>query len=302
MSPHKKRRIKRWSIRILVLIIVLPIATLALVRYAGWLRMRQTDREIKAFLGPHHVTAQIDTLQTRGRDIVYLKTSKGEPKKGALIFVHGSPGSLDVFLDYMIDTALLARVDLIAYDRPGFGNSSFGLSEPSLSSQANMLYELMKTQAYEQYWLAGHSYGAPVLLQTAIRRPASIKGICLIAGSISPDLEPKSVAWRKWIDLPLVRDLIPVSMRVSNEELMSLRQDLVMLEDDWDRLHMPVSIIHGNKDVLVPFENMHYAREKLINADTVTTLTFDGESHFILWTHKQEIVGELVKLMDIVKR
>jgi pimeloyl-ACP methyl ester carboxylesterase len=87
-----------------------------------------------------------------------------------------------------------------------------------------------------------------------------VSGICFIAGSVSPELEPQSTGWRKWIDLPLLRDLLPVSMRVSNEELMSLRQDLTMLEDDWDRLSMPVSIIHGTKDVLVPYENLAYAK------------------------------------------
>lgn len=301
MSLHKKHRIRRWSIRILLLIILLPIATLVTVRYAGWLRMRKSDREIKATLGPHQVSPVIDTLTVRGRDIVYLKTSWGDKKEGALILVHGSPGSLDAYVDYMSDTALLSRVDLITYDRPGFGNSEFGTSEPSLSRQGEILSDLMDQLGYRRYFLAGHSYGAPVLLQTAIRHPQKVAGISMIAGSISPEMEPESAAWRKWIDLPFLRDILPISMRVSNEELMSLRQDLVMIEDDWDRLDIPVSIIHGTKDVLVPFENLNYAKNKLTNADTIFEKVFEGESHFILWTHKQQIVEELVKLIDASK-
>jgi pimeloyl-ACP methyl ester carboxylesterase len=260
--------------------------------------MRKTDREIKAFISPHHITPLIDTLHLRGRNIVYLKTSIGDKKEGALILVHGSPGSLDVFLDYMVDTSLLNRADLITFDRPGFGNSDFGVAESSLSRQAYMLVDLMDSLGYKKYWLAGHSYGAPVLLQAAIHRPRKIAGLCFIAGSVSPELEPKSTAWRKWIDLPLLRDLLPVSMRVSNEELMTLRQDLTLLEDDWDRLSMPVSVIHGTKDVLVPYENLDYAKQKLTESDTVFIRTFEGESHFILWTHKKQIVEELVRLMD----
>jgi pimeloyl-ACP methyl ester carboxylesterase len=263
--------------------------------------MRKTDREIKAFLGPHQVQITIDTFVIHHRNIVYLKTSKGEPKKQALVLVHGSPGSIDAYLDYMVDTALLSRVDIVAYDRPGFGNSTFGLSEPSLAHQANILNQLLDSLQYDRYWLAGHSYGAPVIVQEAIRHPAKIAGLSLIAGSVSPELEPKSVSWRKWLDLPLLRDLLPISMRVSNEELITLRQDLIMMDDDWDRLKMPVSIIHGTKDVLVPFENMAYAQKQLIKADTVTTLTFEGESHFILWTHKQAIVNELLQLIDMGK-
>lgn len=298
MSIHRKRKFRRWSVRILLLVVIIPVVILGTVRYFGWLKMRKTDREIQAFLGPYQVSSVIDTAKLRGRDIVYLKTWKGEQKDGALILVHGSPGSLDVFLDYMVDSALLNRVDLISFDRPGFGNSGFGTSGYSLSRQADILYDLMKTLGYTRYWLAGHSYGAPVLLQAAIRHPSDISGICLIAGSIDPAMEPQSTSWRKWIDLPLVRDLLPVSMRVSNEELMSLRQDLIMLEDDWDRLSMPVSVIHGTKDALVPFENLEYAKAKLSGADTIFTRIFEGESHFILWTHKKQIVEELVKLID----
>ena len=298
MSPHRKRKFRRWSYRILLLIILLPLVTLAIVRYAGWMRMRKTDREINAFLGPHHVTSLIDTVKLRGRDIVCLKTSLGEKKERALILVHGSPGSLDVFLDYMVDTALLNRVDIVTFDRPGFGNSGFGVSEPLLLHQGEILDDLMDSLGYHDYILAGHSYGAPVLLEAAIRRPDKITGLCFVAGSVSPELEPKSTGWRKWIDIPLLRDLLPVSMRVSNEELMSLRQDLTLLEDDWDRLTMPVTVIHGTKDVLVPYENLAYATEKLTEADTVFTRVFEGESHFILWTHKKQIVDELVKLID----
>ena len=301
MSLHKKRKLRRWTVRIVLLIILLPIATLITVRYAGWFRMRKTDREIMATLAIHQVNAGFDTLTLKGRAIEYVKTSVNDSMDNALILVHGSPGSIDAMLAFMTDTSLLARGDVIAYDRPGFGNSGFGSSAPSLSRQADILLALMDSLGYKKYWLMGHSYGAPVLLLAAMRYPQKVAGICFVAGSISPELEPESISWRKWIDLPFVREILPISMRVSNEELMPLRQDLIMLEDDWDRIDMPVSIIHGTKDVLVPFENLAYAKKKLINADTVFTKVFEKESHFILWTHEKEIVAELVRLMDYSK-
>lgn len=263
--------------------------------------MRKTDREIMATLAIHQVNAGFDTLTLKGRAIEYVKTSVNDSMDNALILVHGSPGSIDAMLAFMTDTSLLARGDVIAYDRPGFGNSGFGTSAPSLSRQADILLVLMDSLGYKKYWLMGHSYGAPVLLLAAMRHPHRVAGICFVAGSISPDLEPQSVSWRKWIDLPFIREILPIAMRVSNEELMPLRQDLIMLEDDWDRIDMPVSIIHGTKDVLVPFENLAYAKEKLTNADTVFTKVFEKESHFILWTHEKEIVAELVRLMDYRK-
>ena len=283
----------------MLLLILVPVAALAMVRYAGWLKMRKTDREIKAYLGPHNVNPLIDTLHCLGRDIVYLRTSKQEKIEQAILFVHGSPGSMDAYLDYMADTALLKHADLVTFDRPGFGNSGFGVSEPSLARQADLVAEIMRQLGYKRYFLVGHSYGAPVILQAAVRHPELVAGLCFIAGSVSPTLEPKNVSWRKWIDLPLLRDLLPVSMRVSNEELMSLKQDLNMLEDDWQALSMPVSIIHGSADALVPFANLDYAKLQLVSSDSVLIKVFPGESHFILWTKQKEVSDELVKLLGV---
>ena len=296
MSLHRKHRLRRWIVRILLILVLLPIAAMLLVRTTGWMRMRKSDWDIRSSLQPHEVNDTIVTIPLRGRNISYLKTFLAPAKEEAMIFVHGSPGSLDAYLDYMADTSLLAKVDLISYDRPGFGNSDFGKSETSLSGQADILNALMTSLGYQKYWLVGHSYGAPVLLHAAMRRPARINGMCLIAGSVSPELESKS--WRKWLDIPIVREIMPVSMRVSNEELTSLRYDLALMEDDWDRLTMPVTIIHGTNDILVPFENVAYAQEKLVNADTVFTHIMNSESHFILWTHEEEIVKNLLELSN----
>ncbi len=301
MAPHKKKTLRRWSVRILIFITLVPLGMMILIRSAGWMSMRKSDREIRSFLVAHHVESRLDTISCRNTPVVYLKTWKGKGKKDAFIFVHGSPGSMDAFLDYTVDSSLLAYADLVTYDRPGFGNSDFGTSWPSLPLQAEALKALMDTLGYQRYWLAGHSYGAPVIVETVMRFPSRVAGISLIAGSVDPAQEPRAV-WRKWLDLPLVRGLLPVAMRVSNEELMPLRNDLLMIEDDWDRITVPVSLIHGTSDVLVPFANMAFAKEKLTNADTILTKTFEGQSHFILWTHKNEIVQELIALVKVSER
>jgi len=296
MAISKWKKIRRWITRILLFLILFPIGTLFVVRSAGLFKMRKPDGEILNFLKQHHVSGEINSITFHRHRVVYLRTSIGEKKKDAFLFVHGSPGSIDAFLDYMVDTALLSHADLITYDRPGFGNSAFGKSMPSLSMQAETAIALMDSLGYERYWLAGHSYGGPIIVQAAMDHPHRIGGLCIVAGSVSPELEPRA-PWRKWIDLPVIRQLLPTSMRVSNEELMPLKQDLTMIEDDWDKLKMPVSLIQGTKDVLVPFENLHYAEEKLTRSDTVLVKIFKDESHFILWTDKDVIVAEMLKLM-----
>jgi pimeloyl-ACP methyl ester carboxylesterase len=297
MAISKMKKIRRWVTRILLFLILFPLGTLFIVRTAGLFKMRKADGEIMSFLKQHHVAGEIGKITFHGRRIVYLKTMSGDKKKDAFLFVHGSPGSMDAFLDYMVDTNLLSHADLIVYDRPGFGNSGFGKSMTSLTMQAQTVSALMDSLGYERYWMAGHSYGGPIIIQAAMDHPRHIGGICLIAGSVSPELEPRS-PWRKWIDLPLVRQLLPTSMRVSNEELMPLRQDLVMIEDDWEKIKIPVLLMQGTKDVLVPFANLAYAKDKLTQSDSVMVKIFEGENHFILWTQKEVVVEELIRLVQ----
>jgi pimeloyl-ACP methyl ester carboxylesterase len=301
--PRRKGKVIRWSTRILALIILLPLAILLIANYAGWMRMRKTDREIYAVLGPYVAKVDIDTTHIRGRTIAWIRASGDEtPKNTAVILVHGSPGSIDIALPYMSDTALLARADIIAYDRPGFGNSGYGTSLPSLLRQADVLNTLMDSLGYTSYYLLGQNYGSAVSARAAMQRTGKLKGLCLISASVDPGLQPHTPVWRKWVDLPILRGIIPATMRVSNEELMSYYYDLSMMEDDWDRLTMPVALLHGDEDPLSPIDNLGFSLQKLVSADTVYSRVFPGESQFVFWTRKAEVVGELMTLMDFVQR
>lgn len=262
------------------------------------MKMRKSNDQILGVLHSYPVEKKIDTLTIGQRQITYLWTSKtGKKKKQAILFVHGSPGAMDAYLKYMHNDSLLSVADLIVYDRPGFGHSDFGKSLPSLRGHASILFEVMNHFGYERYWLIGHSYGGSVIVQAAIDHPQKIAGLGIIAGSITYEMEPKA-GWRKWIDLPFIRILLPYTFRVSNDELKTLRSDLRMVDDDWHFITAPVSIMHGTKDVLVPFGNLELAREKLVNADSVRTLIFEDENHFILWTQTEQIVKEILALMN----
>lgn len=294
---RRRRKIFRWIRWIALALLLLPVISLLLMRLTGAMRLRLTNDEIMGRLFEKRIEKSIHTFSVGNRTIEYLHTGEeAKKKKEAIIFIHGSPGSLDAFLKFMHHDSLLQRADLIAYDRPGYGNSDFGKALPSLRKQAFVLSKLMQHLGYQSYWIVGHSYGASVALEAALHYPDNIKGISLISGSVNYDIEPKAF-WRKWINLPFIRDLLPISLRVSNEELITLRSDLRMIEDDWKQITIPVSVMHGTRDRLVSFDNLTLARERLVNADTVRTLIFEEESHFIIWNQKEQVVREILAWM-----
>lgn len=266
------------------------------IRISGSMRMRMTDEEILNKLTNPLVEKFFGKIKSGDCELAYLKTNAGMQKKNAIVFVHGSPGSLDAFVRYMEHDSLLEWVDLITYDRPGYGESNFGHTINSLQQHAIHLLTLMDSLGYERYWLVGHSYGGPVILQAAMEKPDAIAGLCIIAGSVVEELEPKS-PWRKWIDLPLIRDVLPTVLRVSNEELMTLKEDLNRGVYDWKKVTMPVLLMHGTKDVLVPFENVEMAEGKLTEARRVRKMEFGDENHFIVWTHREQVVKGIMELL-----
>lgn len=294
----KISRLLRWMRWIIIALIILPVVSMILIKLTGSMEFRISDDQILGALYDPGLHKSIDTVTIGSRRIVYLKTWKKKNKPEAIVFVHGAPGSLDDFLKYMKDDTLLARADLIAYDRPGYGHSNFGRSLSSLRSQAQVLQRLMQELGYKKYWLVGHSYGAAIIVQAALNDPRGIAGLGIISGAIVYEVEPDA-AWRKWIDLPFIRMLLPAALRVSNDELMSLKRHLRMSDDDWDQITMPVTLIHGTKDVLVPYDHLPHAKQKLINSDSVRTLIIEDENHFILWKNKSEISGEIAHLLTL---
>lgn len=133
--------------------------------------------------------------------------------------------------------------------------------------------------------LIGHSLGGPLIAKMAMDYPELIDNLVIVAGSISPYLEPNE----KWFRIPLnflpVNLLIPKSFRASNTELLYLKPELIKMLPYWKNIRQPVTVIQGNKDVLVNPKNAAFAKEMLINSRKVNLVIVDDMNHFIPWSH-----------------
>ncbi|MFN0080967.1 MAG: alpha/beta fold hydrolase [Ferruginibacter sp.] len=202
-------------------------------------------------------------------------------------FVHGSPGSWSAFVDFMKDTVLLKKVKIVSVDRIGFGYSELGEGEKSLSKQAEYLLPLVQQykKPGKKLILIGHSLGGPLVAKMAMDYPSLINNLIIVAGSISPYLEPNE----KWFRIPLnflpVNVLIPKSFRSSNLELLYLKPELIKMLPYWKNILQPVTIIQGNKDILVNPKNAAFAKEMLVNSRKLDFVIVDDMNHFVPWTH-----------------
>jgi pimeloyl-ACP methyl ester carboxylesterase len=230
------------------------------------------------------------------RTINYLQVGDGQ--RPLVVFVHGSPGSLSAFIDFMGDPELLQHAELITVDRPGFGDSNFGNAEPSLQKQSEYLRPLVEqNKKGRRVILVGHSLGGPVIARMAMDYPELIDGLILVAASIDPELEPNEKWFRKPLSSPFLKWILPRVFRASNDELVNLKPELITMTIGWAKITQPVIVIQGKKDSLVPPANADFARKMLTNSTAVEFIEKDTMDHFVPWSNPELIRRAIIDMI-----
>jgi pimeloyl-ACP methyl ester carboxylesterase len=137
--------------------------------------------------------------------------------------------------------------------------------------------------------------GGPMIVKLAAARPSYTKALLILAGSMDPAAE-KPEKWRPVLFKTPLNYLVPGAMRPSNEELWYLKTDLKEMQPDYEKITCPVYILHGTRDILVPYSNVAYMQKMFTQTDSVYVGTFEKENHFIVWTKEKEIVELLMKM------
>lgn len=265
----------------------------------GCMQFRMSKTEIEEYFASKDTKGTLHSYHTGDRVINYLEA--GDASLPLVMFVHGSPGSLSAFIDFMADTALLAHAQLITVDRPGFGSSNFGYAEPSLQKQAEYLKPiLMEHAAQRPVILVGHSLGGPLIARMAMDYPELVSGLVLVAPSIDPELEPNE--WfRAPLATPFLSWLLPRSLRASNDEIYHLKPELEKMLPLWPRVKAPTIVIQGTEDTLVPKENADFARRMITHAP-VTLEVIEGMDHFVPWNHPEVIRKAVLDMVSLRAR
>jgi pimeloyl-ACP methyl ester carboxylesterase len=254
--------------------------------------------EIEAYFAKKEKKGSLHSYPVgKNRIINYLKA--GDSTLPLVVFVHGSPGSLDAFIDFLADTALLKRAQLITVDRPGFGASNFGYAEPSLEKQAAYLRPILEeNKKHRPIILVGHSLGGPVIARMAMDYGELVDGLVIVAGSIDPELEPNETWFRAPLATPFLKWMVPRVFRASNDELYKLKPELIKMLPLWDKIHCRIIVIQGKKDSLVPAGNADFAKKMLTHASSLDFVMKEDMDHFVPWSNPELIRGAILRLLD----
>ncbi len=238
---------------------------------------------------------ELQTYTHKGRTLQYMQ--KGDLDKPLVLLVHGAPGSWKVFESYLQDKQLLKRFTLISVSRPGYGEFDSGNYEQSIKQQANFLSPLLeKNHSNHRTILVGHSYGGPVVSRMAMDYPDKIGGLVLIAPALDPSSEKMEWYQRAAGFSPLML-ITPKSIRIAHREIRPLKEELNKMLPYWSKIRIPVTLIHGDKDQLVPVSNAEFARKVLVNTNP-RILKLSHESHAIPWTRPKIIRAAILDILN----
>lgn len=225
-------------------------------------------------------------LRDNDSELSALVTPSFLPREGAeIIYVHGTPGSATAYADYLLHDAELGRSS-VAIDRPGFGDSSSTGAVTSFELQARAIEPLLPpVGSARKAILVGHSLGGPIVAAAATLYKSQVGAVIIVAGSLDPDLEKP-----RWFnhagDFVLTKPFLPADLRVSNEEILDAPRQTrwldVLLRSNWPDPSVPIFVVHGTKDTLVPYANVDYMQRVF---ESIELATIDDEGHFILWSH-----------------
>lgn len=238
----------------------------------------------------------LQTLQlTAGYPLCYREA--GDPNGRTVVFVHGTPGDSEAWTDYLMSPP--AGYRYLAVDRPGFGKSGPDDAVVSLAEQANAVAELLKAKGAKPAALVGHSLGGPIIAQFAVDHPDLTAGLVIVAGSLDPAQE--NVPFIQYVgDTWPISALLPRMIRNANREIIALEPQLAALAPRLATIKVPVTIVHGTKDDLVPFANVDFIKTHMTGTKAMDVTVLDGLNHFLPWNSKPKVDAAIMKAFDMM--
>lgn len=215
-----------------------------------------------------------------------LATTGRTTEAPLVLLIHGSPGSWQDMKTLLTQPELTSHTRVRAVDRPGYGLSG---SEPvtSLEEQARRIGAVLQAEG-KPVILVGHSLGGPIALAIAALYPQLVSAVVIVAGSADPSLE--NIRWFQHVaQWPLIRSLIPRPLYVCNEEMMVQPKELLWLQAKLSTIQLPITIVQGEKDDLVPPGNVDYLQRQLTRA-TLTIQRYPKLNHFIPFMQPKLVV------------
>ena len=270
----------------------------------------------------------LTTSSTPPVQLHYEDHGSGPP----VVLIHCWPASLRVW-DRQVAALMAAGFRCIAYDRRGFGQSEHAAGGYNYDTLTADLHDLMLALDLRDAVLVGYSMGGGevarylsrygrqriakgVLLSTVLPFPLqtadNVAGVPMavydgLVAAIGQDraafLDGFSRGFCNWTpesgaDIDAVRDQV---VRLAEQASLSATMECVRafgttdFRDDLRTITVPVLVMHGAADLIVPFEGSSRKAAAMLPASR--TVLIDGAGHALAMTHADEVSEAIVPFL-----
>ena len=258
----------RW-----ILAIAFSLAVLLLLTVEVLDRYISTDKGAQWLF--RNVEKKPFSIHRSAAGVRYL--SIGDADKQPLLLIHGAPGSIFDWLSFAKRDRIYDQYRLLIVDRPGYGGSRPRRAEKSIEKQARHILEVLDGEERPAV-VMGHSYGGPISVIMAAIEPQAIEKVIAVSGQYDPDNERVFQA-SYFVNFKIFRYLLPRMLWASNVEKLSHPDALRAILPLYGKIGVPVDVIHGDADTLVPYENSPFLMEKLKNNSEARLIRLQGYDH-----------------------
>lgn len=241
--------------------------------------------------------SKVKKISINSEDLAYLEEGEGAK---TLVFIHGLSSNLEAWKKNI--SGLSDTYRCIALDLPGYGKSSKNKTDYSLVEYADIIRKFAEEKHLENVFLVGHSMGGQIAVHSVLRYPGYFEKLILVAPAGIETFTEEEARIMKFSYTPemvknatetQIRSNFLVNFHEFPEDAEFMIQDRIamksatdfevyseiivnnisaMLEepvfDDLDTVSIPVLIIYGKNDQLIPNKYFHPTQdiESLVKA------------------------------------
>jgi pimeloyl-ACP methyl ester carboxylesterase len=223
-----------------------------------------------------------------GWRISALETAREAPAPWKVVVITGAPS----WAEYWAETLSEMPQDreMIVVDRPGYAASEPPHAVTDIRVQAEALAPLLAPVPGQKILLVGQSYGAAIASLMAAAHQDRVAGLVLLSGFFG-ETGPTA----RWLLDTGAKALkvIPRDLRHAVMEATGQRPQLVHAKRALERLHMPIHMIHGDKDDFAPIEAAERLAREVRTRRPINFVRTPGANHFLNDGPAEQLVAAL---------
>ena len=239
----------------------------------------------------------VKKIQIKSEEIAYREEGAGDK---VLLFVHGLSSNMQAWTKNI--ATLKADYTTIVLDLPGYGKSSKNTKHYSMADYACFINDFIQQKELENVSLIGHSMGGQVAMHTVLKHPENFEKLILIAPAGIETFTPQEAGVLKvsytaemvqnateeqirnnfkmnFYEFPadaefMVKDRIAMieASDFKEHSIIIVNNIAAMLDEpvleDLDKIKIPVLMILGKEDALIPNRYFHPTQDLLYLSKT----------------------------------